>query len=137
MDTNQIILLILAICLVFWLIIIVSIRHFKKVKKQKENNLIETSKARYTVDTNITKADGETNVTYTQTDNILEQNVTYIIGKKQGIKAGKYVILSTNDLIDTFNIRLGDFVRPYKHGSTIIVKDGEEITPVSCSIILR
>ena len=68
---------------------------------------------------------------------MLAQNVDEIVGKDKKVKPGKYTILSTQEGMPSVNIRIGHYVREYKHGSTIVLVEGEKITPVSSSIILR
>jgi len=63
--------------------------------------------------------------------------------KKQGatkggaLMPGKYTALSAHGGADTFNIRIGGFVREYKHGDELVIADGEEITAVSHTVVLR
>ena len=58
------------------------------------------------------------------------------VGKKSPIKPGKYTVLSAYSNEETFNIRIGGFVKEYKHGQEIVLADGDEICPTSTTIIL-
>lgn len=135
MDKNVI--FIVAGIILLWVLIIICIKVAGKKKSNKENNLVDTTKGRYTANTDITKENGQMNVSYAKNDEILKQGETYIIDKKNGFRPGKYTILSTVEGIETINIRIGGFVRSFKHGTSIVISDGEEITPISNSIILR
>ena len=50
---------------------------------------------------------------------------------------GKYTVLSSSDGADSFNIRAGGFVREYKHGDSIVIAEGDEVTAVSHTVVLR
>ena len=92
---------------------------------------------RYTYTDNVEDERGKVAVTHREGDIILEKGITYIVGEQNGILPGKYTVLSAQEVTPAFNIRMGDFVREYKHDSGIVIADGEKITPVSHSIILR
>ena len=136
MDTKLIVgIAITVIAVIALIIIFILVRRNKKIVDN--GGLIETAKARYTQDNNIVKDNGQMNVTYAKNDEILKQGQTYVIDRKNGFRPGKYTILSTIDGVEVINIRVGGFVKSFKHGTTIIIADGDEITPVSNSIILR
>ncbi len=92
---------------------------------------------RYTEDMTMVDELGDMNISFGKGDKLLKQNTTYVASKKQGLLPGKYTILSTHDNEDSFNVRIGTYVKEYKHGQDIVLSEGEEITPVSTSIILR
>ena len=113
----------------------------KKIRAEEANREVEDVDVkkgiRYTEDATIVDKTGEMNVTYNQQDLILRQNKTYTAKRQADIKPGKYTILSARDNEETFNVRIGVYVKEYKHGQTIVLGEGEEITPVSTDIILR
>lgn len=113
----------------------------KKIRAEEANREVEEVDVkkgiRYTEDATIVDKTGEMNVTYNQQDLILRQNKTYTAKRQADIKPGKYTILSARDNEETFNVRIGVYVKEYKHGQTIVLGEGEEITPVSTDIILR
>ena len=107
-----------------------------KKKKINKTGIDEEKGVRYSADDDIGTAENP-NMTFVREDIIIAQNETEIVGKKNKVKSGKYTILSTIDTMDSFYVRIGSYVRGVKHGSEIILAEGEKITPVSCSIILR
>ena len=60
-----------------------------------------------------------------------------VVDKKGPVKPGKYTVLSAYENEETFNIRIGLYVKEYKHGQEIILVAGDEICPTSTTIILR
>lgn len=108
-----------------------------KYRKIKKTGIEEIDNTRYTTDSTVTTQQGDVNVTYNKEDLMLAQNVDEVVGKDKKVKPGKYTILSTQEGMPSVNIRIGHYVREYKHGSTIVLVEGEKITPVSSSIILR
>ncbi len=100
-------------------------------------DVVVKHKVRYTEDATIVDKLGDMNVTFLKGDIVLKQNITYHAGKKLDFLPGKYTILSTRDTEEEFNVRIGTFVKSYKHGQTVVIAEGEEVTPVSTDIILR
>lgn len=120
-----------------------AIRLYKKRKIDAEiasrevDEVIEKKGVRYTEDMTIVDTEGNMNISFGKGDTILKQNETYTAVKKGYVKPGKYTILSTKDNETEFNIRIGIYVKEYKHGQEIVLTEGEEITPVSTDVILR
>jgi len=115
-------------------------------KRRKEQAEIESREVddvtikhgiRYTDDMTIVTKDGDTNISYGKHDCLLKQNQTYIADKKGYVHPGKYTILATKDDEETFNVRIGTYVKEYRHGQEVVLTEGEEVTPVSTDIILR
>ena len=92
---------------------------------------------RYTDDMTIVTQDGETNISFGKGDCVLKQNQTYKAEKKGYVHPGKYTILATKEDEESFNVRIGVYVKEYHHGQEVVLTEGEEITPVSTDIILR
>lgn len=119
------------------------VRYVKNKKKRleevsREVEDVEIKKGiRYTEDATIVDKLGEMNVTYNKQDLILRQNQTYTAKRAGDLKPGKYTILSARENEDAFNVRIGIYVKEYKHGQDIVLGEGEEITPVSTDVILR
>ena len=120
---------------------IIKMRKNKKIQAEIESREVEdvTIKKgiRYTDDMTIVTSDGETNLSYGKGDCLLKQNETYVAARNGYVHPGKYTILTTNDDETSFNIRVGVYVREYKHGQEIVLAEGEEITAVSSDVILR
>ena len=92
---------------------------------------------RYTDDMTIVTKEGEANISFGKGDCVLKQNQTYVAEKKGYVHPGKYTILATKEGEESFNVRIGSYVKEYKHGQKIVLTEGEEITAVSADIILR
>lgn len=113
----------------------------KKKKAEEKSRMVDDVKiekgVRYTEDQTIVNEEGETNISYNRKDVILQPRKVMIVGKKNEIKPGKYTVLSAYSNENTFNIRIGLYVKEYSHGQEIILAEGEEICPTSTTIILR
>ncbi|MBQ9790283.1 MAG: hypothetical protein IJW24_01660 [Clostridia bacterium] len=133
--------LFVAIVLIASIVTIVTVVKEKKAKnknKQKEVNTVEEiGGVRYTPDANIVDDNGEMQVSYVKEDIVLQPRKMVAVGKKSPIKPGKYTVLAAYSNEDTFNIRIGGFVKEYKHGQEVVLAEGDEICPTSTTIILR
>ncbi len=109
----------------------------KESKSRQAEDVVEKNDTRYTPDSEIVDKDGNANVTFVQSDIILQPRKMVTVDKKGVVKPGKYTVLSAYENEDTFNIRIGLYVKEYKHGQTIVLAEGEEICPTSSTIILR
>ncbi len=118
-------------------LIITLVVAFKKQKTRSEKNLVETKDARYTFETDTVDAEGDAKVSFVKGDYLLQAGVTYKVGKNLDLKPGKYIILTSDESTDKFNIRVDNYVREYSHNQQIVLSDNSEITSVSHSIILR
>ena len=136
---------ILAVVVVFFVIMFIvgAIRLAKKRKTEAEiasrevDDVTMKKGVRYTDDMTIVTQDGDTNISFGKGDCVLKQNQTYVADRKGYVHPGKYTILATKEDEETFNVRIGIYVREYHHGQEIVLTEGEEITPVSTDIILR
>ncbi|MDR0696573.1 MAG: hypothetical protein LBF68_03390 [Christensenellaceae bacterium] len=112
-----------------------------KKKKSKPNQAVsdsvyEKKGVRYSNNSNILNGNA-VNVTTNEGDRILECGSECRVRVGNYVQPGHYTILSTSENISTFNVRIGGLVREYAHGQAISLADGEIISPVSNSIILR
>lgn len=105
--------------------------------RAKADNVDVVDGVRYTTDKLETTADGGVAVTHRQGDVVLDRGVTYTVRKDGRIIPGKYTVLSNSEGTDAFNIRVGGFVREFRHASDIVLAEGEEICAVSHPVILR
>lgn len=111
-------------------------------KEKEELNLDIVDDVRYTVEENPVNVDEVTqeetvNATYKPVDIILPQSTPRTVSTEGELKPGKYIILSTDENISTFNIRVGIYVREYRHNQEIVLAEGDTICAVSCNVILR
>lgn len=110
----------------------------RKLSEQKQaEGVIEKKGVRYTPDAEIVDDNGDMNISYVREDVLLQPRKVVIVDKKGPIKPGKYTVLSAYENEETFNIRVGLYVKEYKHGQEIVLAEGEEICPTSTTIILR
>ena len=125
-----------------------TIKIVKKAKRKKQEAAIEKEKSeknleiiddvRYTVETNPLEAEtGNVNITHLQNDIILNQNTPVTVTTAGQVKPGKYILISTDANTSSFNIRVGIYVREYKHNQEIVLAEGDTICAVSSSVILR
>ncbi len=111
--------------------------------KSKGKNLPRAAKVRiknntrYSVEDNIANENDTINITYQEEDFDLVIGRTYVAKKGGKLMPGKYTILSANAGCDKFNIRFGGFVREFSHGDTIVISEGDSISSVSHSLVLR
>ena len=108
-----------------------------KKKKADKHAVYVKDGVRYSYAEKAETENGEVAVTHREGDIILEKGTTYVVGEKNGIIPGMYTVLAAQEVTPAFNIRLGEFVREYKHDSCIVLAAGEKICPVSHSVILR
>ena len=133
----------LAAFVVLLTIIIVSVKAAKakkrkaELKKREVDDVIVKGNVRYSEDATIVDENGEQNVSYVKHDIILQPRKMVQVSTKGELKPGKWTVLSAYGNEDTFNIRIGLYVKEYKHGQEIVLAEGDEICPTSTTIILR
>lgn len=89
---------------------------------------------RYRTDT---ATDAGEEITHLVGDVVLAKGNACTALQNGAVLPGTYTVLSANPAIRVFNVRVGDFVREYKHGDTLVLADGETICAVSCTVLLR
>ncbi len=92
---------------------------------------------RYSTSENISTASGDVKASHLEGDFVLERGKTFTAQKNGALMPGKYTVLSSIDGLENFNIRHNGFVREFSHGQSIILAEGEQITAVSHTVILR
>lgn len=138
MTVERIIIIVESIVIIVLAALLIAFFMKDRKEKQADKHAVYVKDGvRYTYTDKVEDERGKVAVTHREGDIILEKGVTYIVGEQNGILPGKYTVLSAQEVTPAFNIRMGDFVREYKHDSGIVLADGEKITPVSHSIILR
>ena len=110
-------------------------------RKPKNRDSVDDVKivngVRMTKDNKVLDANGDVKVSLNKGDILLERGKEYTCQRNGTIMPGKYTVLSTDENTKTFNIRLGGLVREYEHFSSIVLLDGDKISAVSHSVILR
>lgn len=140
MNYIEIIAIVLAIAVAILLsvIIILSIKlKMNKIESDKIGKVKIIDGKRYTESETTVKNGNNVAVTHNEGDIILARGKLFKVGKNEVLLPGKYTILSGGDNADTYNIRIGGFVREYKHNADIVLAEGEEICAVSHTVILR
>ena len=142
MDIYQIFcIILLGVCVLMFIVFGFVNRKYTKLLnalKDREVDDVNVKKGvRYTVDQTVVDENGEMNVSFGSNDVVLQQNVTEVVGVKNRVKPGKYTMLSAKDEDNTFNLRVGAYVKEYKHNTKIVLAEGQEITAVNCTVILR
>lgn len=99
-------------------------------KKAGSDDVVVKDGVRYT------EREDEGAVTHNEGDVILSVGKPMVAGKGKRLMPGKYRVLSATDE-KTFNLRVGGVVREFGHGDDIVLGDGDEITAVSHTVILR
>lgn len=125
----------LVILAVIVIVLVLSKKSKTNANKINATNIVEG--VRYTKNSEVVCGDGEMSVTHNLGDIILNQGKVYKAKKQGALLPGKYTLLSADGTAMTFNIRFGDFVREYKHGTDIVIAEGDEICAISHSVILR
>ena len=130
---------IIGVALIVILAIVLIVRGVKKRKKKKLVQAQETKDGRYSLKDDVQphQPDGQANASFVKEDIIVGKGQTVVAGKNNDIAIGKYIVLSTIDGVNAFNVRINGFVREVEHNTVIVLGEGDSVTPVSHSIILR
>ncbi len=70
-------------------------------------------------------------------DQILKRGKHYQVGEGLDILAGTYTLLVADGDVTSVNIKIGGLVKEFKHGSTLILAEGDNLEPLSSNIVLR
>ena len=70
-------------------------------------------------------------------DQILKRGKYYQVGEGLDILAGTYTLLVADGDVTSVNIKIGGLVKEFKHGSTLILAEGDNLEPLSSNIVLR
>ncbi len=143
MTPEQIVILVLAILLAAAVIagVVVFCKYRSLIKRERAGEVraqevVVRDGQRYSRDP-VTQRGGREVVSHAEGDFILAAGKTYRAQKGGELLPGTYTVLAASDAAHAFKIRTGGLVRNFVHGDVIVLKDGEEICAVSCSVILR
>lgn len=106
-------------------------RKNKPADEAKEEKIKVVDGVRYAEEPSVKK------VSHREGDYVLTVGKTATAEKDGELLPGQYTVLSGADGVQSFNVRVGGFVREFHHGDTIVLGDGEEITAVSHTVVLR
>lgn len=115
------------------------VKHKQKAesKTREAEDVVVKNNVRYTKDAEIVDKDGNMDISYVKNDIVLQPRKVVTVDKKGPVKPGKYTLLSAYENEENFNVRIGLYVKEYKHGQEIVLVQGDEICPTSSTIILR
>lgn len=140
MTWSEIALICVSIVLVMLIIAIIAINVIRRKDKhdgKRTDELEVIDGVRYTKDDVVVDESGKASVTLKKGDIMLERGKEYLVGENGDLLAGKYTVLTADENRESVNIRIGGLVRDYKHFSSIILTDGDKISPVSNNVVLR
>ena len=140
MNWSEIALICVSIVLVMLIIAIIAINVIRRKDKhdgKRTDELEVIDGVRYTKDDVVVDESGKASVTLKKGDIMLERGKEYLVGENGDLLAGKYTVLTADENRESVNIRIGGLVRDYKHFSSIILTDGDKISPVSNNVVLR
>ena len=138
MDPEYIILICAGAVVIVALVIIAVLK--RKNRRLKDGTRAEDVKVidgvRYSK-SDVIESGGEAAVTHRPGDFVLAQGKSVRAVQGGTFLPGKYTVLATGDQTQTFKLRLGGYVREYRHGDEVVIGDGETVSAVSCSVIFR
>lgn len=140
MVWSEIALICVSIVLVMLIIAIIAINVIRRKDKhdgKRTDELEVIDGVRYTKDDVVVDESGKASVTLKKGDIMLERGKEYLVGEIGDLLAGKYTVLTADENRESVNIRIGGLVRDYKHFSSIVLTDGDKISPVSNNVVLR
>lgn len=140
MTWSEIALICVSVVLVMLIIAIIAINVIRRKDKhdgKRTDELEVIDGVRYTKDDVVVDESGKASVTLKKGDIMLERGKEYLVGENGDLLAGKYTVLTADENRESVNIRIGGLVRDYKHFSSIILTDGDKISPVSNNVVLR
>lgn len=70
-------------------------------------------------------------------DFILVAGETYRVQKRGQVRPGEYKVIATDEDHKAFNLRVNDYVKEYRHNSTLVLVEGDTISARSGNVILR
>lgn len=106
-------------------------------KSREVDGVVVKKGVRYTPKATIVDKEGNDTVSYIRHDVIIKPRKSVKVGKHSEVKPGKWTILASDEGATAFNVRIGNYVKEYKHGQEIVLAEGDEICPTSTTIILR
>ena len=130
------------IAFILFLTLILTITKWAKSKKQKSGEktaeqVVVHDGVRLTPGDSIENSDGTTKVSLNKGDIVIGVQKTMVAKIGGELSPGKYTILATKENEPKFNVKIGAFVKEYSHGETVVLAEGDEVTPTSQAIILR
>ena len=129
------------ICLILICVLVPISKKLSKTLRALKNNEVENVRekngVRYTINQAISNEQGQVNVSLGTQDIVLPEGERVVVAINSKVKPGKYTLLTTIEGESKFNLRIGSYVREFKHGDSVVFHAGEEICAINCAVILR
>lgn len=106
-------------------------------KSREVDDVVVKRGVRYTPGATIVDKQGNDTVSFIKNDVIIKPRKMVKVSKNGELKPGKWTVLASDERQTAFNIRIGNYVKEYRHGQEIVLAEGDEICPTSSTIILR
>jgi len=106
-------------------------------KSREVDDVVIKKGVRFTPKATIVDQKGNDTVSYVKNDVIIKPRKAIKVGKHSEVRPGKWTILASDEGATTFNVRIGNYVKEYRHGQEVVLAEGDEICPTSTTIILR
>ena len=68
---------------------------------------------------------------------VLQCGIEYVVKKRGTVRPGEYTLITTDESVKTFTIRVNDFVKEHAHNTNLILVEGDRISARSNNVILR
>lgn len=132
-EFDKIVLWIAILSLVLGVIVMVVTAFTVARKKKNGNSADSTVNGDTHADDALAQGDGKTDDGVV----VMSRNVMYSVGVEGQMRAGKYVMKSADGAADKFNVRYNGLVKEYANGDTLVLIDGDTISPVSGTVMLE
>ncbi len=140
METWQIVAICLGAALLIALIVIIALAVRNKRLRDGQGGRAEEVQiidgVRYSK-SDVIASDGKPKISHREGDFVLAQGKTVRAEADGEFLPGTYTVLAASEATPKFKLRLGGYVREYNHGDVVVVGEGEQVSAVSCSVILR
>lgn len=136
-DTSVVLSVVLLAVAVVLLVLSVVFFALSRGKKNKPADEVKEEKIKVVDGVRYAEEPSVKKVSHREGDYVLTVGKTAKAEKDGELLPGQYTVLSGADGVQSFNVRVGGFVREFHHGDTIVLGDGEEITAVSHTVVLR
>lgn len=142
MNIYQILCILLGVICIVQFIILLSLNYkysktLKGIRGREVEKVNEKNGVRYSINQDVIDENGKQHLSLSEKDIVLTKGQTEIVGKNNRVKPGKYTLLSSVESEMTFNIKLDDLVEEYFHNQQIILAEGQKITSINTTVILR
>lgn len=126
-----------ALVIIAQVVVIVKLQRRTNARAMRADKVVIKDDVRYGTDKQVVDAHGKTQVTHLPDDLVLQSGRTYKVTKTGKVLPGQYTVLAADESGDSFTLKVGGVVKEYHHQDTIVLADGDTISPRSGNVILR